>query len=136
MKKSPLAFWKLWERKPVPSKRRIHLGIDYGTSNCKIVFRDYGAPGGEAAVLVLRDGSFRIPSRVCVTATELLFGDDRKTSDECDIYESLKMRAAEETSGNKNYYFGPAKDLPVGLTAADLATLTVWFLISGGYRAV
>jgi hypothetical protein len=66
----------------------------------------------------------------------LLFGDDRKMSDDCDIYESLKMRAAVEVSGNKKYYFGPAKDLPERFSAAALATLTVWFLISEGYRAV
>ena len=118
------------------SKRRLHLGIDYGTSMSKIVFRDYGAPGGEAAVLVLRNGSFRIPSRLCATAAELLFGDDRKTSEECDIYESLKMRAAVEFSGDPSYYFGPDTKLPMGFTAADLSTLSVWFLISEGYKAI
>jgi molecular chaperone DnaK (HSP70) len=120
----------------VSPKRRVHLGIDYGTSASKIVFRDYGAPGGEVAVVVLRDGSFRIPSRVCATTTKLLFGDDRKTQDECDIYESLKMQVASEASGNPEYYFGPHKALPNGFSAADLAALTVWFLISEGHRAV
>ncbi len=117
-------------------KRRIHLGIDYGTSTSKIVFRDYGAPGGELAVIVLQQGSFRIPSRVCVTATDLLFGDRHKTSEECDIYESLKMQTAAQVSGNPAFYFGPDKTLPNGFTAADLATLTVWFLISEAHRAV
>ena len=121
---------------PTSPKRRVHLGIDYGTSTSKIVLRDYGAPGGEAAFVVLRDGSFRIPSRVCATANELIFGDDRKSSDECDIYESLKMRVAVEVTGNQKYYFGPAVGLPDAFTAHDLAVLTVWFLISEGHRGV
>jgi molecular chaperone DnaK (HSP70) len=78
MKRLPWTPWKFWNRTPVPSKRRIHLGIDYGTSVSKIVFRDKGAPGGETAAIVLRNGSLRIPSRVYVTATELFFGDDRE----------------------------------------------------------
>lgn len=119
-------------------KRRIHLGIDFGTSTSKIVFRDYGAPGGERAVLLLRDGSSRIPSRVCVTSEELLFGKDTKPPDDCEIYESIKMQAAAEISGSPNYYFGPARAFPTkdGFRAADLAILTIWHLISEGNRAV
>src|SRR5437868_11335413 len=108
MRKLPWGFWKSRERAQMP-KRRVHLGIDFGTSTSKIVFRDYGAPGGERAILLLRDVSFRIPSRVCLTATELLFGNDN-TPDGCEIYESIKMQAAAEKSGNSNYYFGPTKD--------------------------
>ena len=119
---------------PASPKRRVHLGIDYGTSSSKIVLRDYGAPGGEAAFVVLRDGSFRIPSRVCVTANELIFGDDRRSAEDCDIYESLKMRVAVEVTGNQKYYFGPATGLPDGYSAHDLAVLTMWFLISEGHR--
>jgi hypothetical protein len=100
------------------------------------VFRDYSAPGGESAVLVLRNGSFRIASRVCVTATELLFGDDTKAAADCNIYESLKMRVAAEVSGNLKYSQGLTTRLPDGFSAADLAALTVWFLISEGQRAV
>jgi hypothetical protein len=118
-------------------KRRVHLGIDFGTSTSKIVFRDYGAPGGERAVLLLRGESFRIPSRVCVTPTELLFGSDG-TSDDCEVYESIKMQAAAAESGDRNHYFGPAKTFPTkdGFSAADLATLAVWFCISEGHRGV
>ncbi len=121
----------------VTKKRRIHLGIDFGTSTSKIVFRDYGAPGGERAVLLVRDGSFRIPSRACVTSTDLLFGSD-KTPEGSDVFESIKMQAVAEKSGNLNYYFGPATTFPTkdGFRAADLATLVVWFLISEGQRAV
>ena len=135
-KRLPWASWKFWNRTPTPSKRRIHLGIDYGTSASKIVFRDCSVPGGESAILVQRNGSFRIPSRVCMTATQLLFGDDAKTAADCDIHNSLKMRVAAEVSGNPKYYVGPTKALPTGFSAADLAALTVWFLISEGHRAV
>jgi hypothetical protein len=121
---------------PVSPKRRVHLGIDYGTSTSKIILRDYGAPGGEAAFIVLRDGSFRIPSRVCATANELIFGDNRRSAEECDIYESVKMRLAAELIGNQKYYFGPPTRLPDGLTTHDLSVLTMWFLISEGHRGV
>jgi hypothetical protein len=133
MRRLPWPPWKLWNQTPASSKRRIHLGIDYGTSVSKIVFR--GAPGG-GAVLVLRDGSFRIPSRVCVTTTELLFGDETKADADCGIYDSLKIRVAAEVSGNPQFYVGPTTTLPDGFHAADLAALTVWFLISEGHRAV
>jgi hypothetical protein len=118
-------------------KRRIHLGVDFGTSASKIVFRDYGAPGGERAVLLLRHGSFRIPSRVCVTATDLLFGSDG-TPKGGEVFESIKMQAAAERGGNPNYYLGPARTFPTrdGFRAADLATFAVWFLISEGHRAI
>jgi hypothetical protein len=136
MRRLPWAPWKFWNRIPSSPKRRIHLGIDYGTSVSKIVFRDYGAPGGESAVLVLRNGCCRIPSRVCMTATELLFGDDTKAAADCGIYNSLKMRVAVEVSGNPSYYHGVTTTLPDGFSAADLVALTVWFLISEGHRTV
>src|SRR5262245_59648893 len=117
-------------------KRRFHLGIDYGTSASKIVFRDYGAPGGDAAFVVLNGISIRIPSRVCVTASEFLFGDEQKTRRDCDIYESVKMRLATEVTGNPTYYLGLLDDLPTGFTAVDLSTLTVWNVISEGHRAI
>ena len=118
-------------------KRRIHLGIDFGTSTSKIVFRDYRAPGEERALLLLRDGSFRIPSRVCITAKDLLLGSD-KTLESGEVFESIKMQAAAEMTHNSSYYFGPAKKFPTGdgFCAADLATLVLWFLISEGQKAV
>jgi hypothetical protein len=115
-------------------KRRVHLGIDYGTSGSKIVFRDICAPGAEGAVFVLHSRSFRIPSRVCRAATELLFGDDTKAAADCDIYESPKMQVADEVSRTLKYSLGLTPMLPDGFSAADLAALTVWFLIS--HRAV
>jgi len=136
MKRLPWPPWKSWYRAPASSKRRIHLGIDYGTSVSKIVFRDNGAPGGNRAVLVLHNGSFRFPSRICMTASELLFGDDTKAASDCEIYDSLKMRVAVEVSGDPKYFLGARTRLPDGFTAADLAALTVWSLISEGHRAV
>jgi hypothetical protein len=136
MKKLPWASWKFWNRAPAPPKRRVHLGIDYGTSVSKIVFRDNGAPRGESAVLVLRNGSFRIPSRICMSASELLFGDDTKAASDCEIYDSLKMRVAVEASGNPKYFRSAITQLPDGFGAVDLAAFTVWFLISEGHRAV
>jgi hypothetical protein len=136
MKKLSWASWKFWNRSPASPKRQVHLGIDYGTSVSKVVFRDNRAPEGESAVLVLRNGSFRIPSRVCITPTELLFANDTKAAAKCDIYDSLKVRVAVEVSGDPKYFVGPATTLPDGFSAADLASLTVWFLISEGHRAV
>ena len=121
---------------PVSPKRRFQLGIDYGTSMSKMVFRDSAPARGENAVLVLHNGSVRIPSRVCKTATELLFGDDTKSSADCAIYDSLKMRVAVEVSGEPKYFLGSEITLPDGFTAVDLAALTVWFLISEGQRAI
>jgi hypothetical protein len=117
-------------------KRRVHLGIDYGTSASKIVFRDYGAPGGERAFVVLRRGSFRIPSRVCFTATEIWFGDDTHTDEDSDVYESVKMQVAAQVSGKPQYFFGRVRELPEGISLTELSILTVWFLISEGHRAV
>ncbi len=137
MKRLPWPPWKLWGRTSAPSRRHVHLGIDYGTSMSKIVFRDNSTAGRENAVLVLRNGSFRIPSRVCVTATELLFGDATKVAaPDSKIYESLKMRIAAEVCGEPQYFVGPEITLPDGFSAGDLAALTVWFLISEGQRAI
>ncbi len=71
-----------------------------------------------------------------MTASELLFGDDTKAAADCDIYDSPKMRVAVEVSGNLKYSLGLTTSLPDGFSAADLAALTVWFLISEGHRAV
>jgi hypothetical protein len=136
MKKLPWASWKFWNRVPVSPIRRVHLGIDYGTSMSKMVFRDNAGARGESAILVLHNGSVRIPSRVCMIATELLFGDDTKSSADCAVYDSLKMRVAVEVSGEPKYFVGPEIKLPDGFTAVDLAALTVWFLISEGQRAI
>lgn len=118
------------------AKRRVHLGVDYGTSASKIVFRDYGAPGGDKAIVVTRSASFRIPSRVCLSATDLFFGDETKSAEEFDVYESIKMWVAAEVSQHPSFFFGIAKPLPSGLSLVDLAILSVWYLVSEGHRAV
>lgn len=116
--------------------RRIHLGIDYGTSTSKIVFRDYGAPGGERAVLILSRGSIRIPSTVGLREGMLQFGGTEDSHSGTILYESLKMRAAMEATGDPKYFYGTTTPLPDGFSACDLAVLTVWYLISEGHRAV
>ena len=56
------------------AERRFHLGIDYGTSTSKLVFRDYGGPGGEKAFVVVEGETFRIPSTVAVVSDRLVLG--------------------------------------------------------------
>ena len=122
------------------AERRFHLGIDYGTSTSKLVFRDYGAPGGEKAFVVVEGETFRIPSTVAVVSDRLVFGspalslaeDSRGT-----LYDSVKMRVAEEASnGGKKFHYGAKPDFPNGFRARELAILTVWWLISSGHRAI
>ena len=54
----------------------------------------------------------------------------------CDSCESLKTRVAADVTANQAYQLGRTTKLPEGFSAVDLATLTVWFLISTGHRAV
>lgn len=123
------------------AKRRIHLGIDYGTSMSKIVIRDYGAPGGEQAAVVLNEGSYGFPSDVLLVDDTLAIGDlpkpDALPGSVPKRYTSIKMRVAAEVKGqDTRYCYGPLPALPDGVFAADLATLTVWWLISQGCRAL
>jgi hypothetical protein len=117
------------------SKRRFHLGIDYGTYASKLVFRDFEAAGGEKAYAV-KGKQFRIPSAVGITLSELIFGQN--PSDEGRTWiESLKMRLAGAVKGDyKAYFCGPLVPLPPELSEKALATLTVWYLISQGHHAV
>ena len=88
-------------------------------------------------MLLLRDGSFRIPSCVCISSSSVMFGQESRP-DRCERYESIKMQAAAEASGQAHYYFGPANRFPTsdGFSAVDLATLAIWFMISEGHRGV
>lgn len=124
------------KRNPSSPKRRIKLGIDYGVSTSKIVFRDCSPSGKANCWLVLHDGRVQIPSRVCVTPTALLFGHATVTAMACNSCESLKTRVAADVTANPAYQLGRSTKLPEGFSAADLATLTVWFLISKGHQAV
>ncbi len=119
-------------------RRRIHLGIDYGTSTSKIVIRDYGAPGGERATVLTEAGSFRFSSSVALLGDRLILGySPTGTSDaQARMFESLKMRVAAEVKGDsERYCYAPLEKLPERLTAADLATLTIARLINKGARA-
>jgi hypothetical protein len=120
--------------------RVVRLGIDYGTSFSKIVFRDYGAPGGDKAFVAMRNGEFRIRSTVGVRANDFIFGADPRLQgrDGNTVWhESVKMRVAGDLKGDLAHYFhGPAHVLPDGFSSRDLAALTVLFLISEGKRAI
>lgn len=122
------------------TERVVRLGIDYGTSFSKIVFRDYGAPGGEKAFVMLTNGDFRTPSAVGIEGEEFIFGIDpgRKRQSPSTIWhESVKMRVAGEVKQDfGKYCHGPLAPLPNGFSAKDLAVLSVWFLLSESKRAV
>ena len=127
---------KFLKRNRSSPKRRVKLGIDYGVSTSKIVFRDCNPSGKENCWLVLHDGSAQIASRVCVTPTTLHFGHATLPATACDSCESLKTRVAADVTANPAYQLSGTTKLPEGFSATDLATLTVWFLISTGHRAV
>ena len=126
--------------RPTPKRRRVQLGIDYGTSTSKMVLRDYLAAGEERAVVLSKNGSYRFSSSVRLTGDTLLFGstptDELGSASQATWYESIKMRVAAEARGNhERYCYGPLPDLPPNLTSRDLAVLTLWWLISEGSRA-
>jgi len=124
---------------PVPRARRsIHLGIDYGTATSKMVLREYG-PDGERAHIVfpssnrgrLRD--FRVPSAVCLEGGRLWFGAEaaaRQSLRDVKTWCSIKMRVA-----SPQEFHGLAAPLAEGITADDLATLTIAYLLQEGKRA-
>ena len=122
------------------AERRFHLGIDYGTSTSKLVFRDYGGPGGEKAFVVVEGETFRIPSTVAVVSDRLVLGSPALSLAEDSraiLYDSVKMRVAEEASKDgKKFHYGVKPDFPNGFRARELAILTVWWLISSGHRAI
>ncbi len=132
----PRATWKFWKRNRSMPKRRVRLGIDYGVSTSKIVFRDSDPSGAKSCQIVLHNGCLQIPSRVCLTATALLFGHATIPAMACDSYESLKTRVAADVTLNPAYQLDRTTKLSGGFCAADLAALTVWFLISKGHQAV
>jgi hypothetical protein len=123
-----------------PITRPIHLGIDYGTSTSKLVLRDYAFPGGERAVLIGERNNYLFPSIVSCSADKIFLGVKPSgglvRGEKATGYESVKMRVAEEVKNAPGrYYYGPQSDFPTGFQAADLATLSVWSLISAGEKA-
>jgi hypothetical protein len=120
-------------------RRRVHFGIDYGTSNSKLVVRDFAAAGGERAHVVLRANGERLSSSVAVVGDEMFFGrrpaTRSKTLQSAAWYESVKMRAAAEVAARPSQFFrGPAVPWPPRLRAVDVAALTVWWLIGQAYE--
>lgn len=119
--------------------RRLRMGVDFGTSQSKLVFADYSAPDGVKAIVVRPGGTprsdYRIPSTVAFDGQRFLFGRSAEESADSrhniHIYRSLKMLAAYPDD-----YFGEKVNLPEFFTAADLATLFVGHLISLGREAM
>jgi hypothetical protein len=121
------------------SERVIKLGIDYGTSFSKIVYRDYGAAGGDKAYVLLNDGKFRIPSAIGIANKQFIFGIDpsRRREGGTTWHESVKMRVAGELKNNfAKYCYGLLLPLPSGFSATDLAVLSVAYLINRGKEAI
>lgn len=123
-------------QRPGTTQRRVHLGIDYGTSSSKLVFRDYSAPGGERATLIETPNGYLSPSTVWCTSNQMAFGAP-PANEPSTAFESVKMRVADEVKHDPGrYYFGPTRTLPENYSAVDLATLSVWWLISQGELAI
>ena len=128
--------WSSERRWALMTERRFHLGIDYGTSTSKLVLRDYGAPEGDRAFILLISNGFRIPSGV--TFANDHFNLSLTVPDRTDQtrFESVKMRVAEEAIMNtQRFHYGPKPSFPNGISARDLSVLTVWWLISFGHCA-
>jgi hypothetical protein len=118
------------------AKRIIHLGVDYGTSTSKLIFRDPQAPGGTRVAPIWHKNRFRIPSTVVVESGTLRFGHERgalQPRPDRRWLESLKMRVPGEVEG-RAYKRGEA--LPEGFSASDLVTLTLYWLVSLAEGAV
>jgi hypothetical protein len=130
------ASLKFWRRHTAAPKRRIRLGVDYGVSTSKVVFRHRDPSGGESAQVVLHDGCLQIPSRVSLTATAILFGRATIPGTAYNSYESLKTRIATEVTASAAYQLVRTTKLAGGFSATELGTLTVWFLISKAHQAV
>jgi len=116
--------------------RIIQLGLDYGTSSSKLIFRDYDAPGGERAyILKDDDDDYRFPSTVYFDTGTDCFYFGKKTSPKSKSgriirYDSIKMRVAEEVKGEQKYFFGERISFPEGFDARSIAILTIWYLLS------
>ncbi|MFX0203797.1 MAG: hypothetical protein ACFFCW_47465 [Candidatus Hodarchaeota archaeon] len=116
--------------------RHLHLGVDYGTSYSKLIFRDYGAVGGEKSFIVrqnpsLMNSDFRFPSIVSLKNGKLYFGKQAermvKQQDVMSYY-SLKARFAFP----EDFYQEPTA-LPFDLTVQDLIVLSIVYLLVMGF---
>jgi hypothetical protein len=115
-------------------QRRVHLGIDYGTSWSKLVFRDMEARGGERSIVVRPTGEddYRIPSLVAIEGDQIWFGHEAVVRGRtgATTYPSMKMLAA-----FPDHYHQIVRTLPRGVTADKLAALTILYLLQIGARA-
>lgn len=110
---------------------RLHLGVDYGTSASKLVLRNFEAAGGEKAYLLEYKGELRYSSSISFDGKYIVFNTDESNPG---AFKSLKMRFAEEVTGETgSHFYGELRPIPHQLTACDLVTLTVWRLISIGH---
>lgn len=111
--------------------KRLHLGVDYGTNASKLVLRYFEAPGGERAYLLEPNGKLRIPSAVSFDQKNIYL--NRKQVGGV-IFKSLKMRFAEEVTGEiGSHFYGDLTPIPNNFTAEDLVILSIWRLISIGH---
>ena len=115
--------------------RELRLGIDYGTSQSKLVITDYSALEGDRSFIVRPEGAadneYRIPSTVCASDVSLWFGfSAEERAGHGALYRSLKMLCA-----YPDRFYGDFAPLPDKLTARDLATLYVGHLIALGQEA-
>jgi hypothetical protein len=118
------------------NERPFHLGVDYGTSTSKLVLRDYGSLGGAKSFVVGTSEQFRIPSGLRCLDGYVFLSELLQDHAPGERYESLKMRVAEEALGmSEGFHYGPRPNFPTGFSATDFAILTVWWLLSIGYRA-
>ena len=119
-----------------PESRSLRLGIDYGTSRSKLVITDYDAVDGERSFVVrplpeFGGDDYRIPSSVGMADGALHFGFAAEAlGGRTPVYRSLKMLCADPDS-----FYGDDVALPTGLSARDLATLYVGYLIHIGRDA-
>lgn len=125
---------------PRRPERFVQLGLDYGTSWSKMVFRDYEARGGEKSYVIFgsgearRTGEFRFPSLICLADGHLWFGSEAvfwSKERGSVVWPSMKIRMA-----LPDHYHGRDVALPEGFSAEDLAALMVAYLLQHARRAV
>ena len=111
--------------------KRLHLGVDYGTNASKLVLRYFEAPGGERAYLLEPNGKLRILSAVSFDHKYIYLNGKQGGGV---IFKSLKMRFAEEVTGEiGSHFYGDLTTIPNDFTAEDLVILSIWRLISIGH---
>ena len=120
------------------SIHRVHLGVDYGTSWSKLVFRDTEARGGERSIVV-RDSqntvpdNYRISSLIAFDGDKLYFGSQcvrRMNLPKIVVFPSMKVQVA-----FPNHFHQIRRSIPQGLTEEGLAALTILYLLQIGKAA-